>query len=357
MILSTNEELRLHIPSNAVDEVNLLQGILDNSEHDFLEDKLGTPLYNRLCEYYSTITPSDFYISVTGGDYKSDPWAILLLASQRVVANDAFARFAYQQIISVNGAGVNMASSNDYATADSKMLDKGVQGYKKEAMVSLNNLLLQLETWAEQVNSPMTIDEQNEGESVPKEDENVQNKDENVPNEDENVQNEAIAEIVNLWQQSKYYYLHADLLIPTCALLQRFIDIYENRDKFIRLLPDLRFIQDEYIADAIGEDTVSALLHSTDPADEKLLRKVRRLMVAYLEERTTVLAIDKQRRQQAHDEAVSLKESIMNMLKAREEANTHEATDTPADSASTAQSEGFKNNHEGSRMFVSPMLY
>lgn len=350
MILSTNEELRLHIPSNAVDEVNLLQGILDNSEHDFLEDKLGTPLYNRLCEYYYTITPSDFYISVTGGDYKSDPWAVLLLASQRVVANDAFARFAYQQLISVNGAGVNMASSNDYATADSQMLDKGVQGYKKEAMVSLNNILLQLETWAEQVNSPMTIDEQ-------KEDENVPNKDENVPNEDENVQNEAIAEIVSLWQQSKYYYLHADLLIPTCALLQRFIDIYENRDKFIRLLPDLRFIQDEYIADAIGEDTVSALLHSIDPTDEKLLRKVRRLMVAHLEERTTVLTIDKQRRQQAHDEAVSLKESIMNMLKAREEANKPESADTPADSAPTAQSEGFKNNQEGSRMFVSPMLY
>ena len=357
MILSTNEELRLHVPSNAIDEVNLLQGILDNSEKDLLKDKLGNALYTRLCEYYASITPQDFYLDVTSGTYTQHPWAELLLNAQRMIANDAMARYAYQQAISVNGAGVNMASSSDYNTATTQMLDKGVQGYRKESMVSLNNLLLQLETWAEQVNSPMTIDEQNEGESVLKEDENVQNKDENVPNEDENVQNEAIAEIVNLWQQSKYYYLHADLLIPTCALLQRFIDIYENRDKFIRLLPDLRFIQDEYIADAIGEDTVSALLHSTDPTDEKLLRKVRRLMVAYLEERTTVLTIDKQRRQQAHDEAVSLKESIMNMLKAREDANTPEATDTPADSASTAQNEGFKNNHEGSRMFVSPMLY
>ena len=41
MILSTTKELRLHIPSNAIDEISSLQGILDNSEKDFLRDKLG----------------------------------------------------------------------------------------------------------------------------------------------------------------------------------------------------------------------------------------------------------------------------------------------------------------------------
>ena len=49
MILSTTKELRLHIPSNAIDEISSLQGILDNSEKDFLRDKLGDSLYNRLC--------------------------------------------------------------------------------------------------------------------------------------------------------------------------------------------------------------------------------------------------------------------------------------------------------------------
>ena len=37
MILLTNQELRLHLPSNAVDEVANLQGMLDNSEKDFLK--------------------------------------------------------------------------------------------------------------------------------------------------------------------------------------------------------------------------------------------------------------------------------------------------------------------------------
>lgn len=344
MLLSTNKELRLHIPSNAFDDVSLLQGILDNSEKDFLRDKLGTPLYNRLCAYYQQeVTPEAFYLAVTNGTYAQHPWQELLLNAQRMVANDTMSRYAYQQLISANGAGMNMASSQDYAVATDKMLDKGVQGYKKEAMVSLNNLLLLLEGWAK-LTQPMLISVPTEGDSVQKTDGNVQNK-------DENVQIAEIEEIVNLWQQSEYYYLHHDLLIPTCAVLQQYIDIYANRDKFIRLIPDLRFIQDEYITDVLGEDTLNVLLHADDAPSQRMLRKVRRLMVAYLEERTTVLSIDKTRRQQAHNESISLRTSIQSMLKAKQEAEQAKAEIAPDDN------KGYENNQPGSKIFVPPMLY
>ncbi len=341
MILSTNQELRLHLPSNAVDDVAILQGILDNSEKDFLKDKLGAPLYVRLCEYYNGISPDEFFLSVTNGTYTQDAWAELLLNAQRMVANDAMARFAYQQIISVNGAGINVASSEDYNAASEKLLDKGVHGYRKEAMVSLNNLLLLLEDWAQTANTPMPVAE---------EDDDTQEGDITTLTDPQTV----IGEIVSLWQESKYYYLHHDLLIPTCACLQQFIDIYENRDKFIRLLPDLHFIQDEYITDAIGEETLHDLLQSEDKADKRLLRKVRRMMVAYLEERTMVLSIDRVRRQQAHDEAVALKDSVLAMLKAKEESAQEPGTTTEAQPTGE---QGFKNNQPGSRIFVSPLLY
>lgn len=344
MLLSTNKELRLHIPSNAFDDVSLLQGILDNSEKDFLRDKLGTPLYNRLCAYYQQeVTPEAFYLAVTNGTYAQHPWQELLLNAQRMVANDTMSRYAYQQLISANGAGMNMAASQDYAVATDKMLDKGVQGYKKEAMVSLNNLLLLLEGWAK-LTQPMLISVPTEGDSVQKTDGNVQNK-------DENVQIAEIEEIVNLWQQSEYYYLHHDLLIPTCAVLQQYIDIYANRDKFIRLIPDLRFIQDEYITDVLGEDTLNVLLHADDDQSQRMLRKVRRLMVAYLEERTTVLSIDKTRRQQAHNESISLRTSIQSMLKAKQETEQAKAEIAPGDN------KGYENNQPGSKIFVPPMLY
>lgn len=231
MILSTTKELRLHNPSNAVDEVNLLQGILDNSEKDFLREKLGGPLYTRLCDYYESILPDDFFLAVTGGNYQQDPFAVLLLYAQRVVVNDALMRYVYQQALSVNGAGVNMAGGDDYSSASDKMIDKAVQGYKKEAFSSLNALLVMLEEWAKETDGS----EDDAGDA----------------------HQQSIREIVKLWRQSKYYYLHSELLIPTCTVLQRYLDIYENRDKFIRLLPDLLFIQEEYIEDIVGADMIS----------------------------------------------------------------------------------------------------
>lgn len=331
MILSTTKELRLHNPSNAVDEVNLLQGILDNSEKDFLREKLGGPLYTRLCDYYESILPDDFFLAVTGGNYQQDPFAVLLLYAQRVVVNDALMRYVYQQALSVNGAGVNMAGGDDYSSASDKMIDKAVQGYKKEAFSSLNALLVMLEEWAKETDGS----EDDAGDA----------------------HQQSIREIVKLWRQSKYYYLHSELLIPTCTVLQRYLDIYENRDKFIRLLPDLLFIQEEYIEDIVGADMIKQLLRADE--HDRLLKKVRRLMVAYLEERTTVLNIDKTRRMQAHNEGVALKSSILSVLsesKKDEPDNSGSMSSTPADENSS-QEDGFKNNQAGSKIFVSPLLY
>ena len=357
MLLSTNQELRLHVPSNAFDDVSLLQGILDNSEKDFLRDKLGTPLYNRLCEYYKlNIDTNDFYLAVTNGTYAQHPWQELLLNAQRMVANDTLARYSYQQLISTNGAGVNMASSQDFAVATEKALDKGVQGYKTEAMVSLNNLLLLLEDWAK-LTTPSLISVPTEGDSVQNTDENVPTTDDSVQNTDENVQIAEIEEIVKLWQQSEYYYLHHDLLIPTCATLKQHLDTFTNRDKFIRLIPDLRFIQNEYIEEVFGEDFIAEMLQA--PEKNRLLRKTRDLIVAYLVERTSVLTFDKRARQQAHDDAVSLRDSILKTLADRKAAEQPKPT-TPTETPNTTQSDsgkGFENNQPGTRIFVSPMLY
>ena len=355
MILSTTKELRLHIPSNAIDEISSLQGILDNSEKDFLRDKLGDSLYNRLCEYYQTISPDDFFMAVSNGEHSKQPWMQLLLMAQRMVTYDAMSRFAYTQALSINGAGINMASSDDYGTASKDLLDKSVQGYKREAMVSLNQMLVMLEGWARKMETPAPIADADTTEPSPTE-----------PNaepstaEPEDEQHKAIEEISVLWQESQYYYLHHDLLIATCADLQQYLDIYESREKFIRLLPDLHFIQDEYISEAIGEDTVQRLLHTEDPNDKPLLRKVRRLMVAHLEERTTILTIDKARRAAAHNEAISLRASVlrlMEMRKAVDAANNNAPTDKPSTNTADSTGKGYENNQPDSKIFVSPLLY
>jgi hypothetical protein len=345
MILSTTKELRLHIPSNAIDDISYLQGILDNSEKDFLRDKLGDSLYNRLCEYYHTVSPDDFYMAVCNGEHTQQPWMQLLLMAQRMVTYDAMSRFAYTQALSINGTGINVASSEDYGTASKDLLDKGVQGYKREAMVSLNQMLVMLEGWAKKMATPAAIAEADSTDPPTTE-----------PKDEEH---KAIEEISLLWQESQYYYAHHDLLIATCADLQHYLDIYESREKFIRLLPDLHFIQDEYISEAIGEPMVQHLLTTTDPADKPLLRKVRRLMVAHLEERTTILTIDKARRAAAHNEAIALRTSVLRLMEMRKAMDAANATptDKPSTNTTDSTSKGYENNQPDSKIFVSPLLY
>lgn len=367
MILSTNQELRLILPSNAVDEIANLQGVLDNSEKDFLQDKLGKPLYTRLCEYYTTLGGDGFYQQKTDGSYAKKPWSVLLNLAQRMVVNDAMARYAYQQILSVNGAGVNVASSTDYDPATEKLLDKGVAGYRMEAMVSLNNLLKLLENWAVSINTPAEAASPKDGSAsteVPK-DESTEVPDDgksDIPQDESTEVHTAIEEIVLLWQESKYYYLHHDLLFPTCSVLEQYLSVHDNRDKFIRLLPDLRYVQDEYIADVFGDELITRLQHADDR--DKLLRKVRRLMTAYLVERTTVIAFDKATRLLAHNESVSLRDSVYRLLKAEKQAqeaadgNASSSTSTTAPSSSAAdEAGGYENNQEGGKIFVTPLMF
>lgn len=386
MILFTNQELRLHLPSNAVDEVANLQGMLDNSEKDFLKPRLGASLYDRLCKQYASIDPSVFCDAVTDGTYTNDPWSELLIYAQRMIVNDAMAQNIEKQALSVNGSGINVASSSDYAVATDKQIAQGKESYRQSAMTSLNNLLSLLEGWAKEVNTPMPIDAAGDGAegSTPSDGSNQGSSSEGTDEgtdsgkddaaETEAKKHEAIEEIVILWQESKYYYYHRDLLFPTCESLQPYLDIYGNRDKFVRLIPDMLFIQSEYLEEAFGEDFIPRLLQASE--DDKMLKKARELVAAYLKERTSVINFDKLTRSTAHNDAITVRESIHRLLK-KEEAEAQAKLDaakaensadgsTPSSSTSNASSasssdnksdsEGYDNNQKGSRIFVTPIL-
>ena len=355
MILFTNQELRLQIPSNAVDEVANLQGMLDNSEKDFLKPRLGASLYDRLCKYYASIEPNDFCDTIINGTYTDNPWSELLVYAQRMVANDAMAQNVEKQILSVNGSGINVASSSDFAAATKDQIAQGKESYRQSAMTSLNNMLSLLEGWAKEINTPMPIEASGEHTDSGND----------ATTEAETKRHEAIEEIVTLWQESDYYYYHKDLLFPTCESLRPYLDIYGNRDKFVRLIPDMLFIQSEYLEEAFGEDFIPRLLQADE--NDKMLKKARQLVAAYLKQRTSVINFDKLTRSLAHDDAITIRESIHRLLKkekaeeqakldaAKEEADLAKS-DTSNESASDDSSEGYKNNQAGSRIFVTPLL-
>lgn len=397
MLLSTNHELRLHAPNNAVDDVSIWLGYLDDSEKDFIIDKLGRPLYDRLCEFYEDTNAEDFYNDVINGTYKSNPWEVLLRDVQCATVNNALSRNFYSLILSINGVSINVAMSNDYGPADDRLVEKSVNEYKVKAFTNLNAMLNDLETWSKEVFIAYADGEEPDDEL------------------------EAKAEITALWQKSRYYYQHSDLLIPTCEIFQNYLDIRESREKFIRLLPDLHFIQNQYILTIVGVDEMRKLLAicageqsgkiEKYSVEGQYLDKVRYLIIAYLEERTTVLSIDKMRRQQAHDESVSLKNNLLAFIQEQErkrkedeeeeydieaydeeyddEDEIPEEGDDTSDGGDTEDSEdtpdtpnerphhhphhhkhhkrchkrkkeepqGFKNNQQGNKFFVSPLLY
>ena len=292
MLITSIQELRLASPAHALDSIDSLVGFIDNSEHDFLEDKLGTPLYNALQKWYD----SNDIIRSSVTDYKTGYYNRLLLMAQRVVAFDALGRAIGMQAISVNNAGINQMIAEDYPAPDKngKTIDLYRETCNKEAHAALNQLLRQLEQWC-------------------KED-----------NEEEERQ-----AIVTDWKESRYYYLAAELLIPSCEALQSYLNIYDSREKFIQLLPDLQFIQEEQIATSVGDDLMKALVDFStngtkpDGVEEALLQTVlhrlRKVMAALLAGRTSVLKYTKEQKVQFHDDGVRMFETAINYLRAHQQ--------------------------------------
>ena len=334
MIITNIKELRLASPAHALDSIDGLVGFIDNSEHDFLEDKLGTPLYNALCKWYD----QNNAVRSSVADYQTGYWNRLLLMAQRCVAFDALGRAIGMQAISVNNAGINMSIADDYPKAD----DKAVTAYRdtctKEAHAALNQMLRQLEQWCKEgvVSGSPTDAEANSS----------------LFTLHSSLSSER-SEIVTLWKQSRYYYLAAALLIPSCEVLQAYLNIYDSREKFIQLLPDLRFIQEEIIANSIGEDLLKVVIDFardgklpegdepiagipvaslTEPTLTRLVHRLRKVMVALLISRTKVLKYDKEQKVQAHDDGVRMLANVTEYLKSLVPPDPANHGDCPHDS-------------------------
>jgi hypothetical protein len=300
MIITNIQELRLHFPTHAIDHIEAYTGFIDNSEHEFLLNPLGQPLYEKLCDWYET--QQGTYSKADGKDVGY--YNRLLLMAQRCVAFDAMSRSIDQQSVSMNNAGVNMSFAEDYKPADGDAISRAKNAYIKEAHSSLNRLLYTLEQWTSICPAA----------------------------EDVTPETEELYEIISFWRSSRYFYLCAQLLIPSAVVLQEYLNIYDSREKFIQMLPDLHFIQEEQIAPAIGEDFMEVLVEmqlgggtkrdataayasqpksladdaTIDPLIRRLLHKLRKIMATLLEGRTSVIKVDKQRKIDAHDEGVRL---------------------------------------------------
>lgn len=388
MLISTTEELRLYSPANAIDHFDTLAAFLDSSEHDFLSDKLGPKLHAALSEYYANLRHGDgiatFLASIESGT-ELPPYARLLTLAQRILTYDALGRAIDLQAISVNGAGVNVSVADDYPKAEREAIVSYKQTCVKEAHAAVNRLLVLLEEWTQEVADI----------PAPSISTAVENGSSSVSSDDIAESDPATekAEIVTLWRTSRYYYLAAGLAIPSATILQEYLNIYDSREKFITLLPDLRYIQEDIIAPIIGEDFLDYLItyarslptesiaaigsvlggsaaegeETDDPATVRLMARIihrlRKAVARHLESRLS--KIGDARRETAHSEAVRLTSDLSEYLtshqpdfsaaalRAFQSSPLYVATATPE---TDADSETFENNSYTSVIFVTPAL-
>lgn len=318
MIITSIQELRLVSPSHAFDTIDGLVGFIDNSEHGFLEDKLGTPLYNALCQWYDQNPVTRSSVS----DYQTGYWNRLLLMAQRVVGFDALGRSAGMQGVSVNNAGINMGIADDYPKAPKESIDDYRKTCFTEALKSCDLMLAELERWTTEAASDSTADN-NDGSVF------------GGTTADDAATTDIAerSEIVTLWRQSRYFYLAASMLIPSAVVLQQYLDFDESREKFIRMLPDLRFIQEEIIANSIGEEYLDHLIDvavktagdaqpitTKSPVELRIIHQLRRVIVAWLISRTKVLKYDKEAKIQSRDDGVRKMQDACDFIRRNQHA-------------------------------------
>ena len=292
----------------------------------------------------------------------------------------------------MNNAGVNISTAQDYEKVDLEAVRTYKQTCVKESHASINRLLCTLEKWCKEEATQATTD--SEAENSPEMQGDATTPAVPSASDDGQAETSEREEICELWKKSRYYYLAAGMVIPSSDILITYwTGFYDSREKFIQMLPDIRYIQEEVLYPNIGEDFIDELIKECPEhcdvfaADApvlliKTLIKLRKAAAVMLEERTQVVNTEKQRRAQAHDEAVRLLQAAITYIQQHQEkynegGTTEEPTkiyaalklsplyvappseDAAAEcAAKTSQPEEqkYENNRPNSAMFVTPFL-
>lgn len=330
MLLTTPQELRQYLPTHVIESLEPLYGFIDNSEHDFLLEKIGKPLYAELTMVYDELIDKD---EILPGGNNQTPWMQLIHLCQRPVAFDMLYRAADVSAVSVNESGLNVIDSDGYDNADEKTIDRYKKRLNMEAHRGIDRLLFTLEEWAEELSQ-----------------------------EEQTEETEEKQVIIDLWRKSRYFYLAEGLFINTARKLNEFIDFYESREKFIQLLPDLRYCQEFVLRPEIGDALTDNLMEKMQSGElssveQKAVRLAQYALALKVEARSKLF-----NRPEAKDEAAGAMTRLVDYLKANQSDLDAEAVKTSpfyeAPKAVVTPTEPekpvdpWKNNRKGNKLFV-----
>ena len=224
MLVTTHDEIMAYLPTNLMSDPNMLLTLTEDAEQDYLLPMLGSELMNRLELAYEQVIGEGKSV-VVGKIAPSEvtPEIELIRLCQKPILFCALANNV--GILSVNlnsGGGFNVMDNDDFEAADDKRLDRFEKTAWRNAFRGMDRVLLYLENDAKK-------------------------------------ENPVFAE---MWRKSNAFYLHNDLLFTTADCMNRYYNINGSREKYIELIPTIRYCQETFIASQVGHELLEALIDS-----------------------------------------------------------------------------------------------
>lgn len=312
MLIKTIHEMRIYMPSHAYNEIETRAGIYEDAEATVLAPILGQGLLRRLNEYYAelpdnAIVPRYVYAYEEAPDASASidqtlPMVQLLKHAQRCIVFKAEEESADIDAVSRNNSGINLVSADGYEVAGKDAMKQYKDRLWKKTHEAIDRLLIFLEELAKGIAAIVPDGSSSDNSGAP------------APPLTE-AQKQA-QEIVDLWRSSRYYYLADGLIINTATKMHEFVDIQENRERFVQMLPDMRFIQRNYLRTELGSELFDRLLDAMrndklTAEEAEMVFKMQELLALYTQQRSRVFKFDTTERKRIEEECIGLKRELL----------------------------------------------
>lgn len=222
MILTLTQEIESYLPTSKWKDAQGLLAYIEEEEANLLLPVLGEELLDYLTEQYDELV--DEYQGITPQVFPSDKVddaVRLIRMCQKAVLYMALANNSGLMAVSFNkGGGMNVVSAEYYEAADKESIARFERDAYKKAHRNIDAILTLLERDAQK----------------------------------------AEPQFAEKWKKSRYFYLQSHLLITTAMQMQDYLDIKGSRERYIELVPDLKYCQATYLTPRVGDALMKAFV-------------------------------------------------------------------------------------------------
>lgn len=284
MLLTERREIDIFLPTSVQDSAESILTLAADAEETHLLPVLGRPLFDHVDQRYQEVELDQDWLLPQNRKGVS-PGQKLIRLCQEVVVYMTLADNAGLFSVSLNDAGLNTPSTQGYEEADEKRIDRFVKDAFKKGHRAIDRLLVFLE--------------------------------EDAKSED--------PEFAGLWKASRYFYESHDTLFTTAVEFNRYVNIDESREWFVKLLPDIRFCSDTYLAPQVGYTLMDALVRSLTQKPEPVPEKDLRIWSVAIAKLRQALALHVEARSEKLRRKTSRAEADLSLERAKDYIRNHQA--------------------------------